>query len=98
MGRLTEVPYSMEDLHYLLTFNHCNKKRCAVLFGELNDNNKYQVHQKIEKTMLEAPDSIKELMELDKSQEKKREIEPENEKYVYKILEHLDPTVGFLPG
>jgi hypothetical protein len=77
-----------------LTFNHCNKKRCAVLFGDLKDINKYKIHKKLEQTMVDAPESIKDMVKIKESKDLLEKFDPENEKYVYKLLEHLDPTVA----
>ena len=83
----------MEDLHYLLTFNHCNKKRCSVLFGELKNKQKFKLQKKLENTITEASPEIQELMSV-KTDQNLKNIDPKNEKYVYKLLEHLDPNVN----
>ena len=85
----------MEDLHYLLTFNHCNQKRCAVLFGDLTNKTKFQVHKKLENTMINAPTEIKNMMDIVENQKLRKTMKPENEKFVYKLLEHLDPKVDY---
>ena len=85
----------MKDLHYLLAFNHCNKKRCAVLFGDLKNTQKFELQKKLENTLLDASSEMKDLISLNKNKELNKEINPSNERYVYKLLEHLDPTVTF---
>lgn len=83
----------MEDLHYLLTFNHCKKKKCSVLFGDLKNESKFQLQKKLEQAIVEAPSTLKDFIEIEEDKQLMSKVDPENEKYVYKILEHLDPSV-----
>lgn len=66
-----------------------------MLFGDLENESKFRVQKKLEKAMAQAPQQVKSLIQMEVPTKPDRQVDPENEKFVYKLLEHLDPTVSF---